>query len=105
MTDLPVLDDSQRQPGAAKSLALRQARAAIKAQLAAEPSWFPAVLFIDEAAGMKVYDLLRAIPGVAKTRAQAILKMAGIDQTRTVRALGPKQIDRLIAQLRSRKLI
>jgi|SRR5882762_770519 len=104
MTELPQLDDSKRLEGAAKSLALRQARAFIKSQLHEQPELFPAIVMMDEVRGMRLTALLRAMPGVGKTRASTILKMAGIDESKTVRAVGPKQFMRLVAELQKRGL-
>jgi len=50
---------------------------------------------MDAAQGMRVYDLLVSLPGVARSRALRLLLAAGIPERNTVRACGPKQQSRL----------
>jgi hypothetical protein len=103
----PALTDEQRRAAYEKALELRRLRASIKdwvrapipnssadgpalavdrLQLAFD---FPAVQ------GMKVYDLLTALPNVGPKTARAWLKTAGIPEKNTVRACGPRQVERL----------
>jgi hypothetical protein len=92
---IPELTAEQRREAAAKSLELRRARAQTKRLLAAG-SWTLAAVFElrDEAQGMKVIDLLMALPGIGMRKALALLQQAGIPSHNTVRACGPKQTER-----------
>lgn len=99
----PVLDNDQRHTGAAASLALRQNRALIKLQVEYGELTFGQALESPVAAGMKVTSLLQALPGVARRRADSLLVAARIPEGTTVRALGPKQLERLLAALAKRR--
>jgi hypothetical protein len=104
---IPELTAEQRREAHAKSLAVRQARAQTKRLLAAG-SWTLAAVFElrPEAQGMKVIDLLMALPGIGMRKSLALLQQAGIPSHNTVRACGPKQTERLfelLANLKPRK--
>lgn len=101
----PTLTNDQRRQGAAKSLATRQLRREVKATLGyAERGARASALrwaFQEAAAqGMRVRSLLLALPHVGPKRADAMLTKAGIDPSRTVARIGPKQRERLLALLR-----
>lgn len=82
-----------------KSLALRRTRARIKAGLRTIPDDICLAWRMHEAQGMKVYDLLTALPGIGKAKALALLEQAGIPEKNTVRACGPKQTQKLFEAL------
>jgi hypothetical protein len=95
---IPELTAEQRREAHAKSLAVRQARAEIKRKIAHHCTiayaWTQ-----DAAQGMKVIDLLCALPGIGMRKSLALLQQAGIPSHNTVRACGPKQTERLFALL------
>lgn len=93
----PTLDATQRQAGYDKSLALRSARAELKKDLKAGKLRLRDVLGWDWVKGMKVYDLLRAVPGVGGRKATLILDAALIHQGNTVARCSSKQLERLVA--------
>ena len=98
----PVLDAEKRTEGFQRSLALRRLRAEFKTQLNREGvSYLMDHWGMDVIQGMRVFDLLRALPGVGPARAQRIMAAAGIELRRTVARLGPRQRDRLFAVLDS----
>jgi hypothetical protein len=100
---IPELTAEQRREAHAKSLAVRQARAEIKRMLAELPEPHKALCVLwendDAAQGMKVIDLLCALPGIGMRKSLALLQQAGIPSHNTVRACGPKQTERLFALL------
>lgn len=103
MTELPDLDDDQRLAGAAVSLMLRQNRALLKVQLEFGELSLNDALKSPAAAGMKVTQLLQALPYIGPARAGRLLAAAGIPPATTVRALGPRQTEALVRVLSERK--
>jgi hypothetical protein len=98
---VPPLTAALRSAGAARSLELRQERACLKAIIAERGSPYLITFWPhDTAQGMKVYDLLRALPGVGPKKAQRLLDAAGIPAKNTVAACGPLQTERLFKALR-----
>jgi hypothetical protein len=97
---IPELTAEQRREAHAKSLAVRRQRAGIKNALAVTPEIFELIYLAAPAAkGMKVIDLLMALPGIGMRKSLALLQQAGIPSHNTVRACGPKQTERLFALL------
>jgi hypothetical protein len=93
---LPPLTPEQRQAALAKAAAARRERAEVKNRLKHAGGSLSSVLHdghTNEVIGkMKVIDLLQAMPGVGKVRAQALMERIGIAGTRRVRGLGANQI-------------
>lgn len=93
----PKLTVEQRRAAYEKALKLRQQRALVKRLLAGcyltlEEAWG-----LGPVQGMKVIDLLSALPGIGKPSALKILESAGFkhpDKT-TVRGTGPRQREAL----------
>jgi len=100
MTQTPALTDEQRADGAQRSLELREGRVQIKTALAAYGAEFLAAVWNHPAAqGMKVYSLLRALPGVGKKKAARLCQTAGISLDRKVQGCGVRQRDKLFVLL------
>ncbi len=93
---LPPLTPEQRQAALAKAAAARRERAEVKNRLKHAGGSLADVLrdgHRNEVIGkMKVLDLLQAMPGVGKVRAQALMERIGIASTRRVRGLGANQV-------------
>lgn len=100
--DAPQLTLDQRHAGAARSLALRQARAGLKVGISAGIISFNAALTFKEAQGMKIRSLLQALPGIGPKRAEALLDKAGVHPSRTVKQLGHVQRQALLDALAKR---
>lgn len=101
MPQAPTLSADQRRAAYERSLELRRNRAELKQSLAAgeltlDSAWR---LWPEITAGMKVCDLLTALPGVGPAKAKALLEKAGIPEKNTVRACGPRQTEKLFAEL------
>ncbi len=105
MADLPeALRSVDRAAAAAKAVAVRRERAAIK-QAVARRTIAPAQVLADSlvaesaAAGLRVTDLLGAIPGVGPIRVQAALADLAISERKRLGGLGEQQRRRLAEYL------
>ncbi len=103
---VPKLTPAQRQAALEKAAAARRERADVKNRLKHSGATLSEVLREGSSneviAKMKVLDLLRAMPGLGKVRAQHLMERIGISETRRVRGLGNKQIAALEAEFESR---
>src|SRR3982074_1617387 len=90
---LPVLSPEQRQAALQKAREARTARAALLAGLKAATLTLADVLGRDDdlARKAKVAQVVRALPGVGKARAAAIMERAGIPAERRLRGPGGPQ--------------
>ncbi len=97
---LPALSPEQRQEALAKAREARAARSALLAGLKAGTLTLADVLGRDDdlARKTKVAQVIRALPGVGKTRAAAIMERAGIPAQRRVGGRGARQREQLLAQ-------
>lgn len=96
----PQLSPESRSAGFQNSLALRRTRAEFKAQLASEGRyWLLEHWGMDAVQGMRVFDLLRALPGVGPATAGSILTDCKIGLRTTVSKVGRRQRERLFALL------
>lgn len=100
VSQLPMLSDEQRRDGALRSLALRRQRAEFKAQLR-EHGWayLDEHWLLEDIQGMRVFDLLRALPRIGAARAADLMSKAGIEHDRTVARCGHRQRWRLMELL------
>lgn len=96
---LPKLTQEQRLAGHARSLELRRARAALKAQLADGTLSLAEALDHPDAQAMPIADLLRAIPFIGHGKTARMLKQAGIPEGKRVAGCGVRQRAKLLAQL------
>ena len=95
----PHLDDEQRRAGYDRALRLRRQRADLKQLLKHGSIELPVALDYEEAQGMKVFDLLKSLPGYGQRRVEKLLDSLGIAQGRTVAQLGPRQLEAILASL------
>jgi len=97
---LPSLTPEQRAAALEKAAAARRRRAEAKKQL--KYAQLSLSQLIDDAvsdealAKMRVSELLEALPGVGRIKAQAIMADVGISEGRRVRGLGAHQRDTLL---------
>lgn len=101
----PRLTDEQRRQAYEKALLLRQERATLKHYMRRGELAFAKAFEWDIAQGMKVVDLLAALPGVGKPTAVKLLERAGFrhPEKTTVRATGPRQREALFKLLDTKK--
>jgi hypothetical protein len=103
---LPTLTTEQRQAALEKAAAARQVRADVKARLKSSAASLSEVIEsskVDEViAKLRVSDLLQAMPGVGKVRAQEIMQRIGIADSRRLRGLGVNQAQALLAEFADR---
>lgn len=95
---LPFLDNEARKAGAQRSLEVRRARAALKAELTAGVLTLAEAILRPEAQTMRVADLLRACPFVGDLKTAKRLRLAKIPPDKRVQGCGALQIERLLAQ-------
>ena len=97
---LPVLSPEQRQAALQKAREARTARSALLADLKAGTLTLADVLGRDDdlARKAKVAQVVRALPGVGKARAAAIMERAGIPSERRIGGLGARQREHLLAE-------
>lgn len=93
---VPILTKEQRQENLAKGMQIRHRRAEYREQL--KKGALPLEKFfelVDEgdqaAAGMRVKQMITALPGYAETRADALMKKLHIASGRKVKGLGKNQ--------------
>lgn len=103
---LPTLTPEQRQAALEKAAMARQLRAEVKNRLKTSRATLTEVIQESKAnevvAKLKVVDLLQAMPGVGKVRAQEIMQRIGIADSRRLRGLGANQISALLAEFADR---
>ncbi|GGP62549.1 integration host factor, actinobacterial type [Saccharothrix coeruleofusca] len=99
---LPQLTEEQRAAALVKAAAARRARAELKERLKRGGTTLTDVLKAaesDEVLGkMKVSNLLEALPGVGKVRAQQIMERLEIAPSRRLRGLGERQRKALLTE-------
>lgn len=95
----PKLSDEQRQAALLKAAASRKRRAEVKIKIKNGEFSMDTVLEIakteDAIAKMRVRELLEALSGVGKIRAQALMERLNISPTRRIQGLGRHQIKEL----------
>ena len=89
---MPHLTLEQKATGRQRSLETRQARTILKEKLRHKLITLSEALTDEAAKGMKVLDLLQAMPYIGERRARAILEEVGIPANNTVARCGPKQL-------------
>lgn len=99
----PALTAEQRRTAFERSLELRRQRADLKHWITLNPRRLPVAWEFEAAQGMKVLDLLTALPYVGETKAETLMQRAKIPLKNTVRATGLKQRERLFSLLEKRK--
>jgi S13-like protein len=95
----PNLTQEQRALAYRRSLELRRARASLKELIATGVVTVRQAFNYEDAQGMRVYQLLTAVPCVGRIKALAMLEEAGIPAHNSVRACGPRQREALFGLL------
>lgn len=93
---LPELTDEQRREALGKAMEARMMRRSVKTALKAGTLDPVRALGMEDAAGIRVRDFLRSLPGVGTARAEAAIRSLGISEARRVRGLGRRQVERLV---------
>lgn len=97
---VPDLDPEQRRKARQKAVRVRRVRAELKQMVKTGEMTLADVLTRgdhDEAvAGMRVVDLLRAMPNYGKVRARELMDQLDIAPSRRLRGLGSRQRTRLL---------
>ena len=95
---LPNLTPEQRQAALAKAAAVRQARKLIKDDLKAGKMTLEHALTLPEMQRCKVYDLLKALPGIGTAKAKQLMVDLHISEKARVQGLGVNQRAALLEQ-------
>jgi hypothetical protein len=97
---LPALSPEQRKAALQKAREARAARSALLADLKAGTLTLADVLGRDDdlARKAKVAQVVRALPGVGKARAAAVMERVGIPADRRIGGLGARQREQLLAE-------
>ncbi|MFC6086512.1 integration host factor, actinobacterial type [Sphaerisporangium aureirubrum] len=98
---LPTLTPEQRQAALVKATEVRQARAALLAQLKSGDVSLADLLRRDDETvkRIKVSQALRALSGIGPTKAAALMQRAGVDDRRRIGGLGVQQRRKLVEAL------
>lgn len=101
---IPELTTEQRRANLEKAMELRKVRAEIRRKLGDGTCSVDDVLWLAEsgdqaASGMRVKQLINALPGYGLRRAQSLMKQIGIADSKRVGGLGWKQRAALVAKL------
>uniref|UniRef100_UPI002F90DFF4 integration host factor, actinobacterial type n=1 Tax=Kitasatospora indigofera TaxID=67307 RepID=UPI002F90DFF4 len=98
---LPSLTPEQRQAALVKAMQVRIERGRLLADLKQGKLTLTEILdrTDDTAARITITRLLRSLPGIGTTTAQAIIDELGISPTRRIRGLGPHQRHALLTHL------
>lgn len=99
MNPVPEIDSDTRMAGLEKAMKVRGQRAAIKNLIRAGDVSPVLALDMDAAQGIKVRDLLRAVPGIGEAKADKMMQEVGISESRRVRGLGCNQKAALVEKL------
>lgn len=103
---LPKLTPEQREAALAKAASARRLRAEVKNRLKHSGATLSEVITESRAnevlAKIKVFDLLRAMPGVGAVKAKEIMDRIGIADSRRLRGLGANQIKALLDEFKTR---
>lgn len=101
---VPILTKEQRQENLAKGMQIRHQRAEYREQL--KKGALPLEKFFEladegdqAAAGMRVKQMITALPGYAETRADALMEKLRIASGRKVKGLGKNQRANLLSTL------
>lgn len=105
---VPELTDAQRTEALEKARASRVERKQAKADLSAGRRSFEEMLLagaVDKdpvLKGMRVVELLKAVPGVGQARAAVIMEAVGVAPNRRLAGVGSRQITQLTQQVGQR---
>jgi DNA uptake protein ComE-like DNA-binding protein len=103
MPQPPTITPEQRQAALAKAAEARRARAEIKERLKMGTVTLAELLeqasSDDVVAKLKVAAVLQSLPGVGKVKAAKLLESLQIAEDRRLGGLGPKQRERLLAEV------
>lgn len=101
---IPNLTTEQRRENLEKAMRLRRERADLRAKLADGTYCVEDVIYLADsrdqaAAGMRVRQMISALPGYGLKRTQAVMRSIGIAENRRVGGLSANQAQALIARL------
>lgn len=93
---VPELTDEQRAAALERAMEARMARASLKKALKAGTVTPGYVMAQPEAKRMRVFDLMRALPGIGRAGAERGMRELRMSQGKRVRGIGRRQMERLL---------
>lgn len=93
---LPVLTDEQRRAALERAMEARMARGSLKKALKAGTVTPGYVMAQPEAKRMRVFDLMRALPGIGRAGAERGMRELRMSQGKRVQGIGRRQMERLL---------
>lgn len=98
-SNLPQLTEEQRMAALARAMEVRRERKAVKDRLGSGGLSLADALELPEARGIRVSQLLMALPGWGKARVGALMARLGIPDNRRARGLGRRQREALVREV------
>lgn len=100
---IPKLENWQRREALKRAMAARHERACFLARCKAGEVAPAEAMAAPVAQGVPARRFIESFPGFGRTRAEAVMKDAGISSTRRVRGLGCRQREAVLAALEGRR--
>lgn len=101
MTSIPKLTEEQRRENLEKAMRARRRRSSILKQVSSGELTVSDVISMadegdEDVARMRVFTLLKAVPGYGFAKTQRLMKRIGISESRRIRGLGARQRSEII---------
>lgn len=100
MTSIPKLTEEQRRENLEKAMRARRRSSILKQVSSGELTVSDVISMADEGdedvARMRVFTLLKAVPGYGFAKTQRIMRRIGISESRRIRGLGARQRSEII---------
>lgn len=96
MTNIPKLTEEQRRENLAKAMQARRRRSTVLKQVSSGEKTVADVIAMadggdEDVARMRVFTLIKAVPGYGFAKTQRLMKRIGISESRRIRGLGARQ--------------
>lgn len=101
MTSIPKLTEEQRRENLEKAMRARRRRSSILKQVSSGELTVSDVISMadegdEDVARMRVFTLLKAVPGYGLAKTQRLMRRIGISESRRIRGLGARQRSEII---------
>lgn len=101
MTSIPKLTEEQRRENLEKAMRARRRRSSILKQVSSGELTVSDVISMadegdEDVARMRVFTLLKAVPGYGFAKTQRLMRRIGISESRRIRGLGARQRSEII---------
>lgn len=101
MTSIPKLTEEQRRENLEKAMRARRRRSSILKQVSSGELTVSDVISMadegdEDVARMRVFTLIKAVPGYGFAKTQRLMRRIGISESRRIRGLGARQRSEII---------